>query len=183
MNESEPRPEVENVDCFCLAVRRAARAVTDLYDLVLSPTGLKATQFILLRAIAGHSGLSQQRLGSELAVAPETISRRLAALKSAGWIEPKSSHTSRQHVYALTESGRARVQEAAAHWGRAQQRLRLCLGHHNWEDAMALLEKAVAAAKCAETVRIANRTAASDAPFQAGSGEAGPAHADFKAVP
>lgn len=38
----------------CILVRRASRAVTHLYDLVLAPTGLKATQFVLLRAIEQH---------------------------------------------------------------------------------------------------------------------------------
>jgi len=183
MNFSDPAPEFESAGCFCLAVRQAARAVTDLYDLVLSPTGLKATQFILLRAIAEHGGLSQRQLGSELAAAPETISRRLAALKSAGWIELKRPNNGREHAYRLTASGGARMQQAVAHWKRAQQRLKLCLGHRDWENALTLLEKAVVAAKCAEAARLVNKTEGDRTPFVGGPGNAGPPAAEIKAAP
>jgi DNA-binding MarR family transcriptional regulator len=173
MKTGENEPAREALDGFCLATRQAARAVTDLYDLVLSPAGLKITQFILLRAIAGQARLSQQQLGNELAVAPETISRRLAALKTAGWIELKSPQSGREHAYVLTASGKARMQEALAHWNRAQRRLRLCLGPRDWENAMALLRKLVAAAKRAEAARIPNRADPEETLLQAGLGDSG----------
>lgn len=173
MKTGENEPSREALDGFCLATRQAARAVTDLYDLVLSPAGLKITQFILLRAIAGQATLSQQQLGNELAVAPETISRRLAALKAARWIELKSPQSGREHAYVLTASGKARMQEALAHWNCAQRRLRLCLGPRDWESAIALLRKLVAAAKRAEAARIPNRADPEETLLQAGVGYSG----------
>jgi DNA-binding MarR family transcriptional regulator len=183
MKAADDAGEREGAACFCLAARQAARAVTDLYDLVLSPAGLKATQFTLLRAIAQQGGLSQQQLGSELAVAPETMSRRLAALKAAGWIELKALQTGRGRVYVLTESGRARIHDASAYWNRAQARLRLCLGPRDWRTAIALLAKVVAAARRAEAARIPNRTDHEHALFEAGLGRDRPAREDIKAVP
>jgi DNA-binding MarR family transcriptional regulator len=183
MKTGDDEPAQETLDGFCLAARQAARAVTDLYDLVLSPAGLKITQFILLRAIAGQATLSQQQRGNELAVAPETISRRLAALKTAGWIELKSPQSGREHAYVLTASGKARMQGALAHWNRGQRRLRLCLGSRDWESAIALLRKLVAAAKRAEAARIPNRTARMETLSRAASGESGPARSDIKAEP
>jgi DNA-binding MarR family transcriptional regulator len=153
--------------CAC-AARQAARAVTDLYDLVLSPAGLKITQFILLRAIAGQARLSQQKLGNELAVAPETISRRLATLKAAGWIELQSPQNGREHAYVLTASGTARLHEALAYWNRAQRRLKLCLDPRDWENAMGLLKRIVAAAKRAEAARIPNTPARVETLLQTG---------------
>src|SRR5262249_6501788 len=38
--------------CACLNVRRAARAITQLYDEALAPSGVRITQFRLLIAIA-----------------------------------------------------------------------------------------------------------------------------------
>src|SRR5689334_4082927 len=38
--------------CACSNVRKAARAVTQLYDDVLQPIGLRSTQFTLLIAVA-----------------------------------------------------------------------------------------------------------------------------------
>ena len=40
--------------CPCIAMRRASQAVTNLYDLVLSPIGLKATQFITLQIVDSY---------------------------------------------------------------------------------------------------------------------------------
>lgn len=183
MKIGEDEPALEAVDDLCLAARQAARAVTDLYDLVLSPAGLKITQFILLRAIAGQARLSQQKLGNELAVAPETISRRLATLKAAGWIELQSPQNGREHAYVLTASGTARLHEALAYWNRAQRRLKLCLDPRDWENAMGLLKRIVAAAKRAEAARIPNTAARVETLLQTGSGEPGPARGNIKAVP
>ena len=37
-------------DCICLAVRQAARHVTQSYDQFLAPAGLRTTQFSILRS-------------------------------------------------------------------------------------------------------------------------------------
>ena len=42
--DSQPKLE----DCNCLAVRQAARHVTQFYDQFLAPTGLRTTQFSIL---------------------------------------------------------------------------------------------------------------------------------------
>ncbi|MEW6300271.1 MAG: hypothetical protein AB1671_21465 [Thermodesulfobacteriota bacterium] len=46
--------------CACFNLRKAARAVTQLYEEVLRPTGLRVTQFALLSARQrGHSNRSR----------------------------------------------------------------------------------------------------------------------------
>jgi hypothetical protein len=40
------------MSCLCFQLRRAARAVTQHFDTVFAPAGLKATQFTLLSAIS-----------------------------------------------------------------------------------------------------------------------------------
>ncbi len=37
--------------CICVNLRRAARAISQLYDEAMAASGLKVTQFSLLRAI------------------------------------------------------------------------------------------------------------------------------------
>ena len=56
--------------CICAALRGAARSTTQLYDLVVRPSGLKATQFIALRAIEEAGEMPQWRFAREHAVAP-----------------------------------------------------------------------------------------------------------------
>ena len=38
--------------CTCFNVRRASRAVTQFYDDIMAPSGIKATQFTMLGAVA-----------------------------------------------------------------------------------------------------------------------------------
>ncbi len=151
-------PALSSQDCLALRARRAARAITDLYDLVLSPTRLKITQFILLRAILEHGHVSQQQLAQELAVAPETISRRMAALVSAGWVGLLPCQHGRQKSYCLTEMGRAELLRALPFWIRSQKRLKLCLGEDDCRAAIKVLDTLLQKAREAEAARMRNLT-------------------------
>jgi len=126
-NRPSDRPSQESSSCACSTVRRTARAVTNLYDLVLAPTKLKTTQFILLRAIGDHSDVSQTRLAHDNYLAPETLSRRLSALVKAGWVTVRVGGAKREHFYSLTPAGHAKVLEASPYWERAQHRISECL--------------------------------------------------------
>ncbi len=109
--------------CACLATRRAARAVTQLFDVVLAPTGLKATQYLLLQTIAEQGEIAQCDLAREYVASTETLSRRLASMRRAGWIRLQVSGKRREHVYAITNEGSRVLAEAAPFWARAQSRL------------------------------------------------------------
>src|SRR5947209_7365917 len=75
------RPSALQPDCACSLARRAARSVTQLYDVVLAPVGVKATQFVLLRAISNSGQVAQWQLASDLSIAVETLTRRLARIR------------------------------------------------------------------------------------------------------
>ena len=57
--------------------RRTARAVTRLYDLGLEPSGLRATQFAILTAIAKFQPVSISRIGEILVLDQTTLTRSL----------------------------------------------------------------------------------------------------------
>lgn len=141
----------------CILFRRAGRAVTHLYDLVLSPSGLKATQFVLLRAIECHSRISQSRLAEEYGMSPETLSRRLATLRRAGLIELQvTASLAGGRLYRLTAAGSRKLQDATPYWLRAQERLRAILGGKQWNLILASADQVAVAAKKAETAKIVN---------------------------
>lgn len=52
-------PSIRSTICACTALRRANRTVCHLYDQVLAPTGLKATQFMILQVIAETGEIAQ----------------------------------------------------------------------------------------------------------------------------
>ena len=54
-------------DCACLSLRGAARVVTQMYDKILKPSGLKATQFSVLAAVAMVGPASMTVISNALA--------------------------------------------------------------------------------------------------------------------
>src|SRR6516225_7986548 len=68
--------------CACSNLRRAARAVTQLFDAELKPTGIRSTQFVLLVAIAELAPISLGRLAQILVIDRTTLSRSLRLMNT-----------------------------------------------------------------------------------------------------
>jgi DNA-binding MarR family transcriptional regulator len=155
MDTRVPGCDLED-SCICAALRGAARAATQLYDLVLQPTGLKATQFIMLRTIEQAGEIPQWKYAREHAVAVETLSRRLAILRRKGLLDVVTGRNHNERIYRLTEQGRATLARAIPYWARAQQRLQQSLGSREVAVLVGLCGKTVAATLKAELLRTKN---------------------------
>ncbi|HTX41777.1 MAG TPA: MarR family winged helix-turn-helix transcriptional regulator [Acidobacteriaceae bacterium] len=148
--------------CACASLRRASRAVCHLYDLVLAPTKLKVTQFVILRTIGEAGEIAHCDLARYFAASEETFSRRLASARASGWVSMKIGSRGRR-VYALTEQGARMLELATPYWERAQERMRRELGEPEWSVLYGFAERLTQAALRAEQTRSANgrpRTAA-----------------------
>lgn len=148
--------------CGCIAVRRAARAVTQLYDLCLAPTGLKATQFIILQAIAEHGEVSQSQIAREIGALLETLSRRLAKIRNAGWVTMRIGGKHQHRLYSLTADGAMRFAQAQPFWQRAEERLADALeitSKRNLLEAAQMVEALTGAAQKGAELRAANGAA------------------------
>jgi len=148
--------------CACAALRRAARAANQFYDLVLQPSGLKATQFFALKSIEEAGEIAQWRFSRENAVAVETLSRRFAALRNKGLIAARTGRNHGERIYSLTEAGKEALRQATPFWERAQSRLRQTLGDSDLRDLLRVCESAVRAAQKAEQLRVINSAATSE---------------------
>ena len=148
--------DVAAIPCACTTIRRASRAITQLYDLVLSPTGLRATQFVILSAIGREGKIAQCRLAEEYAVSVETLSRRLASLRRKGLVHLSDGSPHHQHVYALTDVGRRELEKATPHWIRAQARLSATVGAADLNLLCDICERLVAGARRAQVLRVPN---------------------------
>jgi DNA-binding MarR family transcriptional regulator len=135
--------------CACASLRRSSRAMCHLYDLVLAPTGLKLTQYILLYAINEAGEIAHCELAHHFAASEETFSRRLASARKSGWVTMECGDRNRR-FYSLTESGRALLFRAMPYWEGAQQRLRTELGDMNWNKLSEMAELITQAARRAE---------------------------------
>src|SRR6266487_7081775 len=77
--------------CVCNTLRMVTRAVTQLYDDVLRPSGLRVTQFSILATIGRIGEANLKQLEDTLAIDQTTQTRSLNLLERDGVIE-RASH-------------------------------------------------------------------------------------------
>lgn len=133
--------------CTCASLRRAGRAVTQLYDEALRPEGLRATQFTLLQVFARVGSVTQGVLADIMAADTTTLSRTLKPLQAARWIRSFPGGDRRERHLELTPAGRRVLERATPAWESAQQRLRERLGERDWRALEGLATRTVQAAR------------------------------------
>ena len=126
-NPATNRPSV----CTCVNVRRAARAITRVYDKALEPVELKVTQFSVLATIRHSGPLNISKLARILLLDRTTLVRNIKSLESAGFIENTPSSDPRERAIQVTESGRTIVEQAMPCWRTAQKRVEEQIGRDN----------------------------------------------------
>jgi len=121
--------------CVCNTLRMVTRAVTQLYDDVLRPSGLRVTQFSILAIIARMGEASLKQLEDALAIDQTTLTRSLNLLERDGVIERASHPDGRIKAMRLTARGRRALGVARPLWARAQGKVLRELGTQGWADA------------------------------------------------
>ncbi|MEA1831169.1 MarR family transcriptional regulator [Methylobacterium durans] len=106
--------------CHCLAVRQAARQVTQLYDRHLAPTGLRATQFALLSVLDRLGSLAVHELAAHLVMDRTATGRALRPLERDGLVRIGPGRDARTRALSLTPAGHDRLEGARPLWQQAQ---------------------------------------------------------------
>ena len=109
--------------CVCFNVRKAARAVTQLYDEVLRPSGLRVTQFSLLMATKGSGSVTLKRLARAVGTDRTTLTRNLRPLEKQGLLRIEHGADRRERKVTLTARGEKVMGEALPLWEAAQARV------------------------------------------------------------
>lgn len=122
--------------CACFKVRKAARAVTKLYEEVLRPIGLRATQFSLLMAARVIGPVTMVKLAQATVMDRTTLTRNLQILEKRGLIEIKSGEDQREREVTLTALGMEILAKAVPLWEQAQDRVRQGLGEEKMRNLM-----------------------------------------------
>jgi len=107
MNEHLHQPNAAQLaeieaTCACSNVRNAARAVTQLFDELLQPTGLRSTQFTLLVAVARLREAPVTQLSRALVMDRTTLARNLKPLESLRLLTVEAGTDRRRHLVRLT---------------------------------------------------------------------------------
>src|SRR6059058_4998395 len=121
--------------CVCNTLRMVTRAVTQLYDEVLRPSGLRVTQFSILASLARMGEANLKQLADALAIDQTTLTRSLNLLERDGVIERGPHPDGRIKAMRLTSKGRRALEVARPLWARAQDKVLRELGTKAWADA------------------------------------------------
>lgn len=134
--------EVERL-CACNNIRKASRALAQLFNEALKPSGLRATQFALLVAIATTGAASLTHLGQRLVMDRTTLTRSLKPLEKRGLVAIATGEDRRTRAVTLTARGREALARALPLWERAQARVVRGLGQKRWRALLASSSAAV----------------------------------------
>ncbi|HEY4907712.1 MAG TPA: MarR family winged helix-turn-helix transcriptional regulator [Candidatus Acidoferrum sp.] len=118
--------------CASFNFRRAARAVTRLYDVAFQGKKIRSTQFTILIAVAKAQPASISTLGSILVIDSTTLTRTLAKLQEQGFLTISKRAERRQRFVTLTEAGVAALAETLPGWRAAQEQFEKAVGPEFW---------------------------------------------------
>ena len=133
--------------CTSFNLRRASRAVGQIYDAALRPCGLRITQFSLLGAVETTEPTTVGDLALLLEIDRTTLTRNLKTIENIGLIEISRGRDRRERRIAATADGRAVMARAKPLWRAAQDRIIGDLGAARWRrliddlDALAGLDE------------------------------------------
>src|SRR2546428_8218843 len=105
--------------CVCSTLRMVSRAVTQLYDDILRPSGLRVTQFSILATIARSGEANLRQLEGVLAIDQTTLTRSLNLLERDRMIERVPHPDGRNKAMRLTRKGRRVLNVARPLWAQA----------------------------------------------------------------
>jgi DNA-binding MarR family transcriptional regulator len=130
-----------SLPCMCASLRRTSRALTQLYEDALRPTGLRATQFTILQTLSLAGEVTQGKLGQILAMDSTTLTRTLSTMSRHRWIAKRRGEDRREWRMRLSKAGEIQFKQALPDWEKAQTQLRRQLGDELSNNLMKLTQK------------------------------------------
>jgi DNA-binding MarR family transcriptional regulator len=139
--------------CACYNLRRASRAVTQVFDAHFDEIGLRATQFTVLAALSyesqGRPTISH--LAEVLVLEQSSLSRNLAVLERLGLLRLVAGEDKRERIVMLTRAGRAMLVRGYPVWKQAQGAIAATLDPQELEAQLRSLRRLTRAAQAQNT--------------------------------
>jgi DNA-binding MarR family transcriptional regulator len=125
--------------CTCARLRRATRALTQLYDDAMAPAGLRVTQFSLLSTLAREGPIAISALASRQLLDRTALSRNLDPLLGKGLVEVVRGRDARTKEVAISRKGSAALRTAEPYWMRVQKEVTQRVGADKLDALIATL--------------------------------------------
>jgi DNA-binding MarR family transcriptional regulator len=123
--------ESYELSCNAASIRKASRRITQFYDGVLEPSGLRSTQFTILKHVIRTTDdeMTKTQLADTLVIERSAIGHNLQPLIRDGLIVVKpSAFDRRRDNIVATKRGIERFREATKLWRKAQDHVEARLG-------------------------------------------------------
>jgi DNA-binding MarR family transcriptional regulator len=133
--------------CTCFNLRKAARAVTQMYDEFLRPSGLRCTQFSLLMLVRGVGPIRITELADRAVMDRTTLKRNVELLEREGLVRIEAGEDARVREVSLTAAAEARLAKALPLWQRAQAHVTRELGQGRADRLLADLSATILTAE------------------------------------
>lgn len=122
---------VNGSPCNCHSLRQATRRVTQLYDRMLAPLDLRATQYSLLGEIDRLGPVAINPLADVMVMDRATLGHNLRPLETRGYVRVEVDEDDRRsRRISLTPAGRNILARAEKLWRKAQDKFNDTIGSH-----------------------------------------------------
>lgn len=134
-------------ECASFNFRKAARAVTQLFDKTLAPSGLRSTQLGILLAAGIYEKATMSQLAEIIVADRTTLTRALKPLLRRGLLVNIPGKDKRKNGISLTLKGHKACRKAAPYWKKAQAQVVRGFGKKEWAQFRGKLAKTIQVVK------------------------------------
>lgn len=132
MRAKKPEQSVsipEAIQCNNTALRKATRRVSQFYDALLAPSGIRSTQRSILIHISRAGQPTMGELAADLVLDRSALAHNLKPLERDGLVSVTIDHADRRsRRVKLTRRGEQTLRGSMKYWKQAQERFEFVLG-------------------------------------------------------
>jgi DNA-binding MarR family transcriptional regulator len=128
-------------ECACFNLRKASRAITQLFDRALQPGGLRGTQFSILAVLSFMGTTTVTKLSKNLVMDRTTLTRNLRPLEQQGYISVTAGKDLRTRTVEMTDNGAKALAKAYPLWKEVQTDVIRKLGKKRFQSLISDLSE------------------------------------------
>ncbi|MDB5579009.1 MAG: MarR family transcriptional regulator [Bradyrhizobium sp.] len=129
--------------CNCLALRQAARHLSQIYDRHLAEAGLRGSQYSILSKLSRLGAMPIGKLAESMVLERTALGRALRPLERDRLVKVGAGPDGRTRSVSLTPAGEARFKAANVHWRKAQKEFETMFGSDEAADLRSSLRRVV----------------------------------------
>jgi DNA-binding MarR family transcriptional regulator len=137
----------EGSSCVSFNIRKAARAITQMYDERMRPFGIRSTQLSILAKTLILEPVTVTRLAEATVTDRTTLTRNLRLLEKQGLIQVDMGNDRREREVRLTNRGREVLAQVYPIWKEVQIEVAKRFGGERLARLLSELSALVAVAK------------------------------------